>query len=149
LVSLAKEKIMQARDRLNRLKTVADIFEVMGGTTSIARILGVGVSTASEIKRRGRIPAEYWRDIIRTAAMRGQVDITADLLTDLHARQKEPEGLAEEDRTWEMEAHAEHGPSAENAGQFTRFKHLRRKRFRTLEEINDHVDALRDEWSRR
>jgi hypothetical protein len=140
---------MQARDRLNRLKTIADIFEIMGGTTSMARILGVGVSTASEIKRRGRIPAEYWQDIIRTAAMRGHVDITAELLTDLHARQKEPDGLAEEDRPWEMEAHAEREPSAENAGQFTRFKHLRRKRFKTLEEINDHVDALRDEWSRR
>lgn len=140
---------MQARAPLNRLKSIADIFDVMGGTTSMARILGVGVSTASEIKRRGRIPAEYWRDIIRAAATRGHGDITAALLTDLHARQNEPDGLAEEDRPWEMEAHAAREPAAENAGQFTRFKHLRRKRFRTLEEINDHVGGLRDEWSRR
>ena len=133
----------------NPLKNIADIFDTMGGTTSMARILGVGVSTASEIKRRGRIPAEYWRDIIRAAAMRGHPDITAELLADLHARRKQPDGLAEEDRLWETEAHGDNEPAAENAGQFTRFKHLRRKRFRTLEEINDHVDALRDEWSRR
>jgi hypothetical protein len=133
----------------NPLKSIADIFDILGGTTSMARILGLGVSTASEIKRRGRIPAEYWREIIRAAAMRGHADITAELLSDLHARRREPDGLAEEDRPWGTEVHAASEPTAENVGQFTRFKHLRRKRFRTLEEINDHVDALRDEWSRR
>lgn len=134
----------------DRLKSVADIFEVMGGTTAMARVLAVGISTASEIKRRGRIPTEYWRDIVRAAATRGHPEITAELLADLHARDRKSEGLAEEGRPYEAEADsAKRAITPENAGQFTRFKHLRRNRFRTLEEINDHIDALREEWSRR
>jgi hypothetical protein len=130
----------------NSIKCVADVFEIMGGTTAMARALAVGVSTASEIKRRGRIPAEYWRDIIRGAAERGHPEITADLLARLHAREGEPTGFAEGGRAFEADADAAaHG----SAGQFTRFRHLRRRRFRTLAEVNDHIDALRDEWSRR
>lgn len=132
------------------ISSIADIFEIMGGTTSMARVLAIGVSTASEIKRRGRIPAEYWRDIIRAAARRGHPEITADLLAQLHAREIEPAGLAEEDRSFEVDAGgAQRGVAHENSGQFSRFKHLRRNRFQTIEEINDHIDALRDEWSRR
>lgn len=133
------------------IKRVADVFEIMGGTTAMARVLAVGVSTASEIKRRGRIPAEYWRDIIRAAAERGHPEITADLLARLHARDGEPTGLAEEGRAFEAEADATAAPGPANggAGQFTRFRNLRRHRFRTLAEVNDHIDALRDEWSRR
>lgn len=133
------------------IKRVADVFEIMGGTTAMARVLAVGVSTASEIKRRGRIPAEYWRDIVRTAAERGHPEITADLLARLHARDGEPAGLAEQDRAFEAEADAAARPGPPNGGtgQFTRFRNLRRHRFRTLTEVNDHVDALREEWSRR
>jgi hypothetical protein len=135
----------------NAIKRVTDVFEIMGGTTAMARVLAVGVSTASEIKRRGRIPAEYWRDIIRAAAERGHPEITADLLARLHARDGEPAGLAEEGGAFEAEADAaaRPGPANGGAGQFTRFRHLRRHRFRTLAEVNDHIDALRDEWSRR
>jgi hypothetical protein len=35
------------------------------------------------------------------------------------------------------------------AGHFSRHKHIRRDRFRTAEEIEDHISALREEWSRR
>jgi len=133
------------------IKRVADVFDILGGTTAMARVLAVGVSTASEIKRRGRIPAEYWRDIIRAAAERGHPEITADLLTRLHAREGAPAGLAEEGGAFEADADAAAGPRPANggAGQFTRFRNLRRHRFRTLAEVNDHVEALRDEWSRR
>jgi hypothetical protein len=127
------------------LKSVAEIFDIMGGTTSMARVLSIGVSTASEMKRRGRIPAEYWRDIIRASAKRGHPEITADLLAHLHAREIEAGGLAEEGRPFA----ADHDDGQGNSGQFTRFRHLKRNRFRTLDEINDHIDALRDEWSRR
>lgn len=134
----------------NAIKCVADVFEIMGGTTAMARALAVGVSTASEIKRRGRIPAEYWRDIIRGAAERGHPEITADLLARLHAREGEPTSLAEEGGAFEADADTtQPGIAPGGAGQFTRFKHLRRPRFRTLAEVNDHIDALRDEWSRR
>jgi hypothetical protein len=133
------------------IKSVADVFEIMGGITAVARVLTVGKSTASEIKRRGRIPAEYWRDIIRAAAERGHPEITADLLARLHAREAEPTGLAEEGRHFAAEADSAAQPAIAppGTGQFTRFKHLRRHRFRTLAEVNDHIDALRDEWSRR
>ncbi len=132
------------------IKCVADVFDLMGGTTAMARILAVGVSTASEIKRRGKIPAEYWRDIIRAGAERGHPEITADVLARLHAREGERAGLAEQGLPFAAEPDAAAAPGiAHGAGQFTRFKQLRRHRFRTLDEVNDHVDALRDEWSRR
>jgi len=34
-------------------------------------------------------------------------------------------------------------------GHFSRFRHLRRAHFPAADEINAHVDALRDEWERR
>jgi hypothetical protein len=72
---------------IDTIEDVAAVFEAMGGVTSVARMLAVGVSTASEMKRRGRIPAEYWRDIVRAAHNLGHPEITTDLLADLHARE--------------------------------------------------------------
>jgi hypothetical protein len=34
-------------------------------------------------------------------------------------------------------------------GHFSRHKHIRRNRFKSAEEIEDHIRALRDEWSHR
>ena len=136
------------------MENVADIFDAMGGTTSMARILSVGVSTASEIKRRGRIPAEYWRDIIRAAQKRGNTEITADLLMELHARESAAgfPGFGEEDRRFAEradQANAGDELKSRPTGHFTRFKHLRRSHFASAEEINAHINALRDEWARR
>jgi hypothetical protein len=38
---------------------------------------------------------------------------------------------------------------AEDMGQFSRWKSLRRSHFATAEEIAEHVRALRSEWDRR
>jgi len=132
---------------------IADVFAALGGTASVARALGVGASTASEMKRRGRIPAEYWRDLLRMARATGHPDITADLLVELHAR--EPTGIAgsfaEEDAAPfepEQGRSAAMAPAAEQ-GHFSRHKHVRRSHFCSAEEIEDHIRALRDEWSHR
>ena len=68
------------------LMSVSDIISVLGGNSAFARAIGVGASTASEMKRRGRIPAEYWRDLIGAARRLDHPEITAELLTELHAR---------------------------------------------------------------
>lgn len=34
-------------------------------------------------------------------------------------------------------------------GDFSRFKHLRRSNFRSSDEVEAHVNALRDEWAHR
>lgn len=49
--------------------TVLDtLFAELGGASSVARILGVGQSTASEMKRRRSIPIEHWPALIQSEA---------------------------------------------------------------------------------
>lgn len=139
---------------IETIENVAAVFDVMGGVTSVAKMLAVGVSTASEMKRRGRIPAEYWRDIVRAAHKLGHPEITADLLADLHAREPVAgtSGLREEERPFEAssdQATARDDSKPKATGHFSRFKHLRRTHFASAGEINAHIEALRDEWARR
>jgi DNA-binding transcriptional regulator YdaS (Cro superfamily) len=133
--------------------SIQDVFSALGGTAALARSLGVGSSTVSEMKRRGRIPAEYWRDLLRTARATGHWEITPDLLVELHAREQAgvQQGFAEEGAAY---SHSEAPPStaatpAREQGHFSRHKHLRRSHFGSAEEIEDHIRALRDEWSHR
>lgn len=133
--------------------SISNIFSALGGTAAVARALGVGPSTASEMKRRGRIPAEYWRDLLRTARAAGHSDITADLLVELHARRSTGPvaGFAAEDTARfnsEAPVSAAATPAPEQ-GHFSRHKHVRRSHFSSAEEIEDHIRALRDEWSHR
>jgi hypothetical protein len=135
------------------MTSVADIFSALGGPTAVARILGVRPSTASEMKRRGSIPAEYWRDLVLAAERKGVRGIDAATLAEIHARPSGgPEGFAEpetpaiaaeeERRLPELRPHSA-------KGHFSRFYHVRRPHFATVREISEHVDALRDEWNRR
>lgn len=138
---------------LTEIMSVTDLFALLGGNSAVARALRVGKSTTSEMKRRGRIPAEYWFDLLQMARKQGHPEVTADLLVSLHARKAGSEvapGLSEEGRPWEGDVPGrtkEQSPS--DKGHFSRFRHLRRNHFRTLEEINDHVAALREEWDHR
>jgi hypothetical protein len=75
---------------------------------------------------------------------------------DLHARESraDPSEFGEEDRPFQRQSDAmahktEDGPTPIGTGHFSRFKHLRKNRFKTAEEIEDHIRALRDEWSHR
>lgn len=51
------------------MQTVSDLIEALGGNSAFGRIIGKRPSTASEMKRRGSIPVEYWPAV--TAAARG------------------------------------------------------------------------------
>lgn len=119
--------------------SISDIFSALGGNAEVARAIGVGPSTASEMKRRGRIPVEYWRALIRLAKAKGVSEVDAEMLVRLHAR-KEPESTV-------LERPFEDSPAP--AGHFSRFKGVRRSHFTSGEEITAHLRALREEWERR
>jgi hypothetical protein len=67
------------------MNTVAEIVEKLGGGANVARILSVGPSTASEMKRRGSIPPAYWPTILASEKGR-EIGLTAEILMFAHAR---------------------------------------------------------------
>ena len=67
------------------MKSVEDIFVALGGTGAVARLLDVGHSTASEMRRRGSIPVRYWPRLVAVAAEREVKGITNDALVHMHA----------------------------------------------------------------
>ena len=62
------------------MKTVSKIFDDLGGNAAVARVLGVGASTASEMKRRESIPVEYWPALVDEARRIGAEGITLESL---------------------------------------------------------------------
>ncbi len=70
------------------MESVAAIFVAFGGSAAVARILNVGPSTASEMKRRASIPAEYWPELVQEASRRGIEGLTLESLATLYARAK-------------------------------------------------------------
>lgn len=88
-------------DSDRRNLAVSNIINAFGGTSAFARAIGVGQSTASEMKRRGSIPAEYWVLLVRAADDVGVVNVTFENLARIHAVAKgklpdgnEPERIA-------------------------------------------------------
>ncbi|HEX5778552.1 MAG TPA: hypothetical protein VFY21_06890 [Xanthobacteraceae bacterium] len=129
---------------------VADIIDVWPSVAEFGRDLGVPYTTAFSWKDRGAIPGEHWLAIVRAARHRGHPEISVDLLARLHAREPipaEPAGFAEARTGMSTPGKAE---AAKNGtGHFTRFKHLRRDHYKSAEEIEEYIRALRDEWSHR
>ncbi|MGO4171591.1 carph-isopro domain-containing protein [Bosea sp. TAF32] len=70
------------------MRTVADVFDALGGPAAVSRVLSVGGSTASEMKRRGAIPPEYWVMLVDAAQQVGRPDVTYEALAFIHARAK-------------------------------------------------------------
>jgi hypothetical protein len=72
-------------------RTVADLIDAYGGTTAFGRVIGKGASTASEMKRVGRIDAKYWTKIVSSARERGpELDwVTPEELMRMHAPQSQ------------------------------------------------------------
>lgn len=70
------------------MKAVHALFDDLGGPAAVARALGVNPSTASEMKRRGSIPGEYWEDIVRDAEQRGLANVTLARIASIHASQR-------------------------------------------------------------
>lgn len=74
-------------DPANKLQTVDDVFRAFGGPTAVARALDLrGPSTASEMKRRGSIPVEYWRRLCEAAPEYDVQGLTYEKLVAMHSR---------------------------------------------------------------
>ena len=63
--------------------SVSDIFRQLGGLSVVAKILVKGHSTVSEMRRRGRIPVEYWPALIASDEGK-KAGLSADLLLRVH-----------------------------------------------------------------
>jgi hypothetical protein len=72
------------------METFADIIDTLGGSAAVARGIGLLPGTVRQMRRRGRIPPEYWPSLVDFAASRGVVNVTLIVLADLAAR-KRPE----------------------------------------------------------
>jgi hypothetical protein len=131
------------------MKRIADIFSTWPSDAELGRDLGVPYPTISAWKQRGSIPVAYWRDIIRAARKRGHAEITADLLVDLHAPEPKTGLPGVNEDSLPFEAQKSDAADQSRGGHFTRFRHLRRAHFASLQEVNAHISALRDEWKRR
>lgn len=123
------------------MQNAVQIIDLWPSAKELARDLAVPYSTVAAWRSRAAIPAAYWRDLIHAAAARGVPGVTADRLVELHARS----GARNPPQKAEMDAPG--GPVG--TGHFSRWRHVRRTHFATQEEINKHVNALRDEWSGR
>ena len=67
------------------MHTIGDLIEKFGGSTKFAAIIGKNPSTASEMKRRGSIPVEYWPAVLSAARECGFKEVTIEKLMELHA----------------------------------------------------------------
>jgi len=66
------------------MKDVSQIITDLGGPTAFGRAIGVGTSTASEMKRRKSIPVQYWPSVIAAADQIGK-PVSPDDLMAAHA----------------------------------------------------------------
>ena len=128
---------------------VSDIIDIWPSMAELGRDLDLPYSTVAAWRQRGSIPAQHWLALIRAGRRRGHATLTSDLLTEAHGLASDPPrsgGLAESDLP-----PADRAPrtAAEGNGQFSRWKAVRRPHFASMDEIVDHVRALRDEWERR
>ncbi|MFG1330184.1 carph-isopro domain-containing protein [Xanthobacter autotrophicus] len=72
------------------MQTVSNLIEALGGNAAFGRIIGKRPSTASEMKRRGSIPVEYWPVVTAAAGEAGLKIQYADLVA-MHVAQPQPE----------------------------------------------------------
>ena len=128
------------------MHSVVEIFALWPADAELGRDIGVPYPTVSAWKQRGSIPAAYWRDVVGAARRRGHLEITADLLAELHSRK--PAGDAAGASAGEGDMPAARPGQAE-CGHFSQWKHLRRGHYALREQIAAHVGALREEWDRR
>lgn len=70
------------------MKSVDDIFKEFGGPTAVAGALDIGVSTASEMRRRASIPGRYWHALEKAARSRGKTKVTLETIARIHAQNR-------------------------------------------------------------
>ena len=67
------------------MNRVEDVFLKFEKTSAFADALGLKLSAASEMRRRGSIPVRYWPKLVEAARERGFDEITNDSLVAIHA----------------------------------------------------------------
>lgn len=75
------------------MKTVPEIFDHLGGASRVARLLGVGQSTASEMKRRRSIPVKWWPALLSDPAAI-EAGLTESALIRIHTEPADRSGEA-------------------------------------------------------
>ncbi len=69
------------------MDTVPDLIDALGGPTAFAKVIGLGpdrASTASEMKRSGRISVEYWPAVMAAAKESGLRGVNEAMLVRIH-----------------------------------------------------------------
>lgn len=65
--------------------TINSVVQALGGRQVVAAETGVAANSITYWERRGRIPSEYWPDLLRLAAEVEQPEINAPLLMALYS----------------------------------------------------------------
>ena len=125
---------------------VADLVKLWPRANDLARELKVSPSRISDWKNRNAIPVSYWQTLLESARRRRIRGVTADLLVRMHGSAEAEQPMLEDDAMPRPHDDRHEGP---RSGHFSRHKHVRRSHFGTADEIEDHIRALREEWSRR
>jgi len=63
----------------------ADVIHLWPSVADFGSDIGVAYETAKAMRRRGSIPAPYWRRVVYAASERGLEGVTLDRLADLVA----------------------------------------------------------------
>jgi hypothetical protein len=53
---------------MKKIANILDVFKLFGTNVQLSKILNVSPSGVSEMKRRKRIPVEYWPTLVRAAS---------------------------------------------------------------------------------
>lgn len=73
---------------MNTIEDVFKSFDHERGTSAVAEALKVGLSTASEMRRRGSIPVRYWPLLVSEGEKRS-LPLSYDVLVRIHAKSRE------------------------------------------------------------
>ncbi len=70
-------------------KTIPELIDAFGGSTSFSKIIDKIPSTASEMKRTRSIRVRYWPKVIAAAAKRGIRGVSSETLMQMHLEDEE------------------------------------------------------------
>lgn len=77
-----------------QITDIQSVFPVFGKLADMARVLEVGPSTVSEMRRRNSIPVEYWPRLVEEAERIGRNDLTLEKLVEVTAEQARKQKLS-------------------------------------------------------
>jgi hypothetical protein len=127
------------------MRTVDDIIALWPSAGALARELGLPYQTVAAWKARGSIPAAHWRALVSAAKRSGYYGVDLEALANMHDPAHREDGLREQAGAPPAASPA----GAQDSGHFSRYRHLRRAHFSSPADAAAHIEALREEWSRR